>query len=59
MPNPDPSGSPDMHPRNEQLESHQEIVDRDFLLHNFLTLETPMNKTPMAPDPLPPVLGDG
>ena len=39
MPNPDPSGSPDTCPRNEWLISHQEIVDRDFLLHNFLTIE--------------------
>ena len=39
MPNPDPSGSSDTHPRNERLRSHREITDRDFLLHDFLTIE--------------------
>jgi len=39
MPNPDPSGSPDTRPRNERLKSHREITDRDFLLHDFLTIE--------------------
>jgi hypothetical protein len=39
MPNPDPSGSSDTRPRNERLRSHREIADRDFLLHDFLTIE--------------------
>jgi hypothetical protein len=39
MPNPDPSGSSDTRPRNERLRSHREIAGRDFLLHDFLTIE--------------------
>jgi hypothetical protein len=39
MPNPDPSGSFDTRPRHERLRSHWEIADRDFLLHNILTIE--------------------
>ena len=57
--NPEPSGSSDKRPRHERLKSHREIAGPDFLMHNFFTIETPMNKTPKAPDPLPPVLADG
>jgi hypothetical protein len=39
MSNPDPLGSSDTRPRHERLRSHREIADRDFLLHNILTIE--------------------
>jgi hypothetical protein len=58
LPNPEPSGSYDTRPRHEWLRSHREIAGHDFLMHNFFTIETPMNKTLKAPDPLPPVLMD-
>jgi hypothetical protein len=28
-----------MRPHHERLRSHREIVDRDFLLHDFLTIK--------------------
>jgi hypothetical protein len=56
--NPEPSGTSDMRPRHEWLRSHREIAGHDFLMHNLFTIKTPMNKTPKAPDPLPPVLAD-
>jgi hypothetical protein len=58
LPNPNPLGSSDTCPHHQQLRSHREIAGRDLLMHNFFTIETPMNKTLKAPDPLPPVLAD-
>jgi hypothetical protein len=56
--NPEPSRSSDMHPHHEWIISHREIVGRDFLMHNFFTIETPINKTLKAPNPLPTFLAD-